>query len=127
MPILGAIVPSHKNKGLKCETKAEDLTLDVISKYVDDIIAFKFEPVLKSQPIPESNNEPLKIVVGKNFKEIVMDKNKDVLVLWYAPWDMFSKKYLKLIKELAEAFKDNENLVIAKFDGTANELDDVPH
>lgn len=56
-----------------------------------------------------------------------MDPTKDVYVLFYAPWDMFSKKYLKLFKELAESMSGVHNLVIAKFDGTANEVEDLGH
>lgn len=44
-------------------------------------------------------------------------------MLFYAPWDMFSKKYLKLFEELAESMMGYPDLVIAKFDGTANEYD----
>jgi hypothetical protein len=53
---------------LKCATKPEDLTVEIITQYIDDIYALKFEPVLMSQPIPEENDEPLKVIVGKNFK-----------------------------------------------------------
>ena len=102
MPLLAAIVPSNKNKAVKCQTKEEDLTEEIITKFVDDIIEGKFEPVLKSQPIPENNDEALKVLVGKNFNQIVQDTTKDVFILFYAPWDMFSKKYLKLFKELAD-------------------------
>ena len=44
------------------------------------------EPVLKSQPIPENNNGPVFEVVGKNFNELVIKNDKDVLLLFYAPW-----------------------------------------
>jgi len=41
---------------------------------------------LKSEEIPENNNGPVSIVVGKNFESIVMDSTKDVLIEFYAPW-----------------------------------------
>lgn len=43
------------------------------------------EPYLKSQPVPEQTAD-VKVVVAKNFDEIVNDKSKDVLIEFYAPW-----------------------------------------
>lgn len=59
---------------------------------------------MKSEEIPESNDAPVKIVVGKNFDAIVMDETKDVLVEFYAPWCGHCKslepKYEELAKQL---------------------------
>lgn len=59
---------------------------------------------MKSEEIPESNDAPVKIVVGKNFDSIVMDETKDVLVEFYAPWCGHCKslepKYEELAKQL---------------------------
>jgi len=43
-------------------------------------------PYIKSEPVPETNDGPVTVVVGKTFDDIVMDENKDVLVEFYAPW-----------------------------------------
>lgn len=43
------------------------------------------EPYMKSQPIPEQTGD-VKVVVAKNFDEIVNDNSKDVLIEFYAPW-----------------------------------------
>jgi protein disulfide isomerase len=65
------------------------------------------------------------IVVGKNFQELVMDETKDVLVKYYAPWCGHCKKLAPVWDELADTFKDESDLVIAKYDATANENDGV--
>ena len=46
----------------------------------------KIKPRIKSQPKPKSNKGPVVTVVGKTFEDIVMDKSKDVLIEFYAPW-----------------------------------------
>jgi len=48
--------------------------------------AGKLEPQLKSQPIPETQDESVFNLVGKQFDEIVFDDSKDVFVEFYATW-----------------------------------------
>lgn len=40
----------------------------------------------KSEPIPETNNEPVKVVVGNSFDDMVVNGGKYVLLEAYAPW-----------------------------------------
>ena len=47
---------------------------------------------MKSEEIPADNSAPVKVVVGKNFDELVLDETKDVLVEFYAPWCGHCKK-----------------------------------
>jgi protein disulfide-isomerase A1 len=41
------------------------LTVDVITTFIDDVLAGKLSPSLKSEPVPEPNDEPVKVIVGK--------------------------------------------------------------
>jgi len=81
----------------------------------------KLEPHLKSEPIPEEQGA-LTVLVGKNWEQVVKDETKDVLVKYYAPWCGHCKKLAPIWDELAEEVKDIEDLLIAKFDATANEV-----
>jgi len=44
------------------------------------------DPYVKSEEPPEKNDGPVTTVVGKTFRDIVMDPSKDVFIEFYAPW-----------------------------------------
>lgn len=69
---------------------------------MNDLNDDKLEPYLKSEPIPEDNNGPVKIAVAKNFDEIVTDNGKDTLIEFYAPWCGHCKKLAPVFDELGE-------------------------
>jgi len=52
-----------------------------------------------------------------------MDRSKDVLVKYYAPWCGHCKALAPVWEELAAELSNVDNLVIAKMDSTANEVD----
>jgi len=104
-----------------------EINVENLVKFYDDYSAKRLKPVYKSAPIPETNDEPVKVVVGKSFKDIVLDSTKDVLVEFYAPWCGHCKSlapiYDKVAAQLATA---NPNIVLAKIDATANEIEGIP-
>jgi protein disulfide-isomerase A1 len=57
-----------------------EVTKDALASFISKVQAGEVEQFLKSAPIPESNDEPVKIGVGKNFKEMVLDSDKEFLV-----------------------------------------------
>jgi protein disulfide-isomerase A1 len=82
------------------------------------------KPFLKSQPIPSSTfDNDVRILVGDNFKDIVFDRNFDVLVEFYAPWCGHCKKIAPEYTKLAKRFKGVSSVVIGKIDATENEIE----
>ncbi|XP_057954984.1 protein disulfide isomerase-like 1-4 [Malania oleifera] len=98
-----------------------EMTLDKIKAFGEDFLEDKLKPFLKSDPIPEANDGDVKIVVGNNFDEIVLDESKDVLLEIYAPWCGHCQALEPTYNKLAKHLHGIESLVIAKMDGTTNE------
>ena len=102
---------------------AKALSAKNIGKFVDDFVAGKIEPSIKSEPIPEKQEGPVHVVVAKNYNDVVIDNKKDVLLEFYAPWCGHCKALAPKYEELAGLYKDYaEQVVIAKTDATANDL-----
>lgn len=100
---------------------SEDYSKDALKAWVDKFVAGDISASIKSAPIPETNDEPVKIVVGDSWSDIVEDESKDVLIEQYAPWCGHCKKLAPVLDELASELSGVETLVIAKMDATAND------
>jgi len=62
-------------------------------------------------------------VVASSFKELVLEGGKDVLLDVFADWCGPCVAIAPTIKALADTLSDNENIVIAKIDCDANDID----
>lgn len=110
----------------KYKPEVAELTEESIQKFVSDFVEGKLKQHYLSQELPEDWDAlPVKVLVASNFEKIVMDNTKDVLVEFYAPWCGHCKQLAPIYDELGEKFKDNEDIVIAKIDATANELENT--
>ena len=122
-----AIQDTEKNKKFPYPSQGSvsDLSEKKIGKFVDDFIAGKVEPSVKSEPVPEKQDGPVTVVVAKNYQEVVIDSDKDVLLEFYAPWCGHCKALAPKYDELASMFKSHsDKIVIAKVDATLNDVPD---
>jgi len=103
------------------EENAVEFNTENLKAFVAGAQDGTYESYVKSEPVPENNNGPVTILVGKNFEEVVY-QNKDVLVEFYAPWCGHCQKLAPIWDELGESYKADDNVVIAKMDATANGL-----
>jgi protein disulfide isomerase family A protein 3 len=99
----------------------DEFSVENLQKFVTDMQEGNIEPFVKSEPIPENNNGPVIIGVGKNFEDVVMNNDKDTLIEFYAPWCGHCKKLTPIYDELGEKMK-NEDVAIVKVDATANDV-----
>lgn len=63
-----------------------EITSETIAPWIAQYVDGKLEPKLKSQAVPDSQDEPVITIVGSQFKEYVLDDEKDIFVEFYAPW-----------------------------------------
>jgi len=118
------VINMEKNMAKYAPT-TDGMTVADITGFVNGVLDGSIERHLKSEEIPDNTNNAVKVVVGKNFDDVVLDKTKNVLIEFYAPWCGHCKSLAPIWDELGEKYKDHENIVIAKSDATANEFADV--
>jgi len=102
--------------------QANEITEDAVSSFVEEYVDGKLKPSIKSAPKPETNDEPVKVLVADTFNDIVKDKSKAVFVEFYAPWCGHCKRLAPIWDQLAEKLSSVESLVIAKMDATENDV-----
>jgi protein disulfide-isomerase A1 len=65
------------------------------------------------------------VVVAKNYQELVIDSEQDVLLEFYAPWCGHCKSLAPKYEELAALYKPHlDKVIIAKVDATQNDVPD---
>lgn len=100
---------------------SEEFSIENFAKFLKNLRDGKLTPYVKSEPIPESNDGPVKVAVGKNFQDVVIDNEKDTLIEFYAPWCGHCKKLTPVFDELGEKMK-GEDVSIVKMDATSNDV-----
>jgi len=118
------VINMEKNMA-KYAPESADLTTAGITGFVNGVLDGTIKRHLKSEEVPDNSDNAVKVVVGKNFDELVMDPTKNVFVEFYAPWCGHCKSLAPVWEELGEKYKDHPNIVIAKSDATANEFETV--
>ncbi|XP_017862376.1 PREDICTED: protein disulfide-isomerase [Drosophila arizonae] len=110
----------------KYKPETNDLSAESIEAFLQKFLDGKLKQHLLSQELPEDwDKQPVKVLVSSNFESVALDKSKSVLVEFYAPWCGHCKQLAPIYEQLAEKYKDNADIVIAKMDSTANELENI--
>lgn len=115
------VVAVRNQKGQKF-VMSEKFSMDTFEAFLNDFKDGKLEPYMKSEAVPDNSENAVKVVVAKNFDEIVNDEERDVLIEFYAPWCGHCKSLEPKYKELAEKLANENGITIAKMDATANDV-----
>ena len=79
-----------------------DVTADAAEEMVELYLDGKLEPQLKSQPIPDVQDEAVFNLVGKQFDEVVFDDSRDVFVEFYASWYVSQDRLLNRVLTVSQ-------------------------
>ncbi|XP_010839310.1 PREDICTED: protein disulfide-isomerase A2 [Bison bison bison] len=103
------------------------VTAATITDFCRTVLGGGVKPYHLSQEVPPDwDQRPVKTLVGKNFEQVAFDETKNVFIKFYAPWCAHCKEMAPAWEELAEKYRDHEDVIIAELDATANELEAFP-
>jgi len=115
------VVAARDAQGQKFKMTAEKFSMPALTEFLTQLQAGELDPYLKSEDVPDNSANAVKVAVAKNFDDLVVKSEKDVLVEFYAPWCGHCKKLTPIFDELGEKMAD-ENVEIVKMDATANDV-----
>jgi protein disulfide isomerase family A protein 3 len=64
----------------------DEFSVDNLMAFANDLEEGVLEPYVKSEPVPATNDAPVKVAVAKNFDDVVTNNGVDTLIEFYAPW-----------------------------------------
>uniref|UniRef100_G3X3Q0 Protein disulfide-isomerase-like protein of the testis n=1 Tax=Sarcophilus harrisii TaxID=9305 RepID=G3X3Q0_SARHA len=110
-------------KNTRYRMPAEEITFKNMKKFCNNFLDGLAKQQLPSENIPKDwDTKPVKVLVGKNFKEVVFSHKRNVFVMFYAPWSYKCKSLLPVLEELGKKYQYHESVTIAKIDITANDI-----
>ena len=116
-----------KGKREKYAPNNENISEAQIGVFIGEVQRRKIKPLThtRSEDIPDNWNAGLiKILVGKNFHEVV-NGNKKVFVYFYTPSCDACLDFAPIWEQLSEELMDRHDLLIAKMDISVNDIDSV--
>ena len=83
----------------------------------------KLKEYFRSQSLAKADTKSLiKVYVGENFNEEVMNNKNDFIVFFYTSWCSKCGEYFNFFENIAKRFVNTKNLIFAKVDAENNEI-----
>jgi nucleoredoxin len=105
----------------------QEITVETVTKFVHGYKAGELQRVVVSEERPVNDADPdapgLTVVVANSFTEIVMDEEKHVLILGWAPQLADLKKHIDTVAQVLQDTKQNDKVIVCAINAVANELD----
>ncbi|XP_032692059.1 protein disulfide-isomerase-like protein of the testis isoform X2 [Lontra canadensis] len=102
---------------------SEEITYENLKKFGHSFLNRNAKKHQSSEDIPKYWDQgPVKQLVGKNFNVVVFDKERDVFVMFYAPWSEKCKALFPVLEDLGRKYQNHSTVTIAKMDITANDI-----
>jgi protein disulfide-isomerase A1 len=103
--------------------QTKDVDAEGVESWVKQYLDGELKPQLKSQPIPEVQDENVYNLVGKEFDSVVFDDSKDVFIEFYASWCGHCKRLKPTWDSLGDHFAPlKKTLTIVKMEAQENDL-----
>uniref|UniRef100_A0A8C5VZU7 Protein disulfide isomerase like, testis expressed n=1 Tax=Microcebus murinus TaxID=30608 RepID=A0A8C5VZU7_MICMU len=102
---------------------SDEITFTNLRKFGLNFLSRNAKKHQSSEDIPKYWDQGLvKQLVGKNFNIVVFDKERDVFVMFYAPWSEKCRALFPLLEELGRKYQNHSSITIAKIDIMANDI-----
>ncbi|KAM7147930.1 protein disulfide-isomerase-like protein of the testis isoform 2-T2 [Molossus nigricans] len=125
--ITEANVPSVQILNLSSDARYkmpfENITFQNLKHFGRRFLSRSAKKHQSSEEVPKYWDQgPVKQLVGKNFHLVAFDKERDVFVMFYAPWSAVCRALFPVLEELGLRYQNHSTLTIAKIDITANDV-----
>lgn len=110
-----------KNNNKQRFIMKDNFSVEALDEFATGLFHGNLTPHVKSQPIPETNDAPVKIAVANNFDDIVNNNGKDTFIMFYAPWCEHCKRFAPTFDMLAQLLAV-EDVEFVKMDATTNDI-----
>jgi protein disulfide-isomerase A1 len=109
-------------RGALLKFKLDNANITSLGQFIEDFKGAKLKPYYKTEDPPVTEDEGLiKTAVGTTFDEVVIDNDKNVLVIGYSKLSQESLDLLKDLEYLAIELSKFDDIFIVKFNLDANE------